>query len=193
MNLVFVDVETTGLEPTVDYLLEVAIVVTDPDLSVIDNISTVVAPRRPYNEVYNLSSPFVQEMHEKSGLWWDIRRGHSLILPSAEKMLVDFMIQHFPIDGPKPPMGGSSVQFDRSFLNYHMPGLAAHFRYRQVDVSTLKELAQRWAPDVFASRPGQAEEDKAHRAYPDALATIAELRHYRDSGFIRSTRQDVPT
>ena len=192
--LCWVDIETTGLDPTTDFLLEVALVVTDNHGRIVDNMSKLIRPGKPLTEVFAIAGSYVQEMHEKSHLWAELRSGKGQDAWAAEAALLEFMGDYFKPDGTKPPMCGSSVHFDRSFLKYHLNTLESRFSYRNIDVSTIKELAHRWAPPIYMTRPGQNDEDKAHRALDDVLASIDELNHYVDSGFINPfipTRQET--
>ncbi len=202
--MAWLDIETTGLQPEHDFILEVGLVITDAYLQPLDRVNVVITEYfMPFQRLFALADPYVQSMHEKSGLWETIRNaendhdqklGMKNSIFTAEYAVRTLMQKYFtdPVEGYQaPPMCGSSVHFDRAFLAVSGRGINSLFGYRNIDVSTVKELAERWAPDVFATRPGQNDEDKAHRVIPDILASIDELRHYRDSDFIRSTRQEA--
>lgn len=182
-RMAWVDIETTGLRPTKDCILEVACVVTDNELTVIDAVSHVLVPT---NFGYSEMIPFVHEMHTKNGLIELIESNQADEPWAVEASLRLFMEQFFGDgeDAIKPPMCGSSVHFDRAFIDHHLMGFGEMFHYRNIDVSTVKELAERWAHPVWERRPGQADEDKKHRALDDTLASIAELRYYLETGFL---------
>lgn len=194
--LPWIDLETTGLDPTTDYILEIGMAVTDLDLNIVDAAVMVIDQITPVEQLRENCVPFVQEMHDKSGLWDAIRdakpspiTGMKYSTGIAQEFFQTMLKQHF--GDFKPPLCGSSVGFDRAFLANLMGTLHNQFSYRNIDVSSIKELAQRWAPDVFASRPGQDESDKEHRAIPDIQATLAELRHYVSCGFIQPMKMGV--
>jgi oligoribonuclease len=175
--IVWTDIETTGLDPTTDVIAEVALVVTDDDLNELDSMNVVVKIDVDYWRP--LVVPFVRDMHDRSGLWGDCR--HSDLRPSdAEAACLEFMAKWSSPD--KYPMGGSSVHFDRSFFAVQMPTLCSAWSYRNIDISTVKELAMRWRPRVYDARP--SEFPKAHRAIDDVHATLREARHYREFLFL---------
>lgn len=186
--LAWVDVETTGLEPKEGCLLEVALVVTDDELRPLDEgASLLVAPIFGCMEKMDT---FVENMHTKSGLLEEIKRVDETGIPvgrrrrrrrhEVEEALCKYLDGYTAqTDGKnhRPPMAGSSVHFDRAWLKEHMPKLEAKFSYRNVDVSTLKELWARWKP---VGAPVRERGEIAHRAMPDVVASIDELTWYRE-------------
>ena len=175
--LAWIDIETTGLNPRSHYMLEVALVITDNELEVV-RCKDFVLPATSLS--LDAMDDYVRGMHSKSGLL-DLCLDKWTHPTSAELALGKIMDQYFPQDA-KPPMCGSTVSFDRGFIDKYMPLLGKRFHYRNIDVSTIKELSAVWAPDVYAGRP--SEEPKAHRALTDVLHSIEELRYYRATGFI---------
>lgn len=171
-TFVFVDIETTGLDPTNDEILELGLIVTDGSLNEIARDSWCVhVPRSPSGAplVY-FSSQFVAEMHEASGLLEECMAS-KLRLHDVEAMAVMFMRQHAGAEAL--PMAGNTVSFDRNFLRQHMSGLHEHFHYRNLDVSSFKVAAR-----VRGVPPAVLPEKPAHRAIPDLEASLAELGHY---------------
>lgn len=178
--IVFTDIESTGLDPVTGHLLEVALVVVDDNLIERGHTSIVVRPVGI--DIGDVQMPlFVREMHEKSGLLADIPiigvRRHE-----AEAILIEWLTTTFGRieDLRQIPLAGSTVGFDRRWLLQHMATLQALFSYRSVDVSALTELANRWAPSVYANRPKQ-EKGIPHRALEDARNSVEYLRYYRSS------------
>lgn len=162
----------TGLDLASDALVEIACVVTEADLTPVDEGVSVVI--RPPDEPFQAMDPFVVDMHTESGLIEEIPNGTTL--QDATAQVLDYVRRHVP-DARKAPLGGSTVYVDRGFLARDMPELDAHLHYRLVDVSSLKELIKRWYPQVYYAAP---EKTGNHRAMGDILDSIAELRYYRD-------------
>lgn len=173
-SLVWVDLETTGLDARSDSILEVGLVITDGDLNMTATTARLVAPTR---RLLGQADPVVRDMHAASGLTRELEDGWGLARVDAERVLVDWLSERVPADTS--PMCGSSVNFDRGFLNEQMPILAAHFHYRNIDVSTIKELVRRWYPQA---EPPHSR--GAHRALLDLRDSINELRFYREHFFI---------
>ncbi|HMN66681.1 MAG TPA: oligoribonuclease [Burkholderiaceae bacterium] len=170
--LVWVDMEMTGLNPVVDRIIEVAIVVTDDSLQIVAQ-SEAFAIRQPA-AVLDAMDQWNRATHGRSGLV-DRVLASPWTEASAEQALLDFLAPWVPPG--KSPMCGNSICQDRRFMARYMPRLEAHFHYRNIDVSTLKELCKRWRPDVakaFVKR-------SAHTAMADIAESIDELRHYRDN------------
>ncbi|MBX3590786.1 MAG: oligoribonuclease [Burkholderiaceae bacterium] len=170
--LVWVDMEMTGLNPVVDRIIEVAIVVTDDSLQIVAQ-SEAFAIRQPA-AVLDAMDQWNRATHGRSGLV-DRVLASPWTEASAEQALLDFLAPLVPPG--KSPMCGNSICQDRRFMARYMPRLEAHFHYRNIDVSTLKELCKRWRPDVakaFVKR-------SAHTAMADIAESIDELRHYRDN------------
>lgn len=173
--LVWVDCEMTGLDLSVDALVEVACVVTDAQLQPFDEGVSVVI--RPPEQALQQMSDFVRTMHAQSGLLPLIEHGTGLA--DAADLLLDYVRRHVP-EPRKAPLAGSSVYVDRGFLARDMPRFDEHLHYRLVDVSSLKELVRRWYPKVYFSAP---EKTGNHRALGDVLDSISELRYYRATVF----------
>ncbi|WP_120004937.1 oligoribonuclease [Nesterenkonia muleiensis] len=169
--MVWIDCEMTGLNPEQDVLIEVAAVVTDADLNVLDD--GVDAVIRPDLEALAGMEKVVREMHTASGLLAELEDG--IALESAEKKVLEYVKAWVPEAGVA-PLAGNSVHADKAFLRLGMPALTEHLHYRIIDVSTLKELARRWSPEVLAAAPKKTGN---HRAMGDILDSIAELKHYR--------------
>jgi oligoribonuclease len=175
-HLLWLDMEMTGLSPDTDRIIELAIVVTDADLNTVAE-GPVLVVHQP-DEVMNAMDNWNKGTHGKSGLI-DRVKASQLSEAEAEAQMLEFVKQHVP---PKTsPMCGNSICQDRRFMARHMPQLEAFFHYRNLDVSTLKELAKRW-------RPGLCDEFKKsnkHEALADIYESIDELRYYREH-FIRA-------
>jgi oligoribonuclease len=170
-NLIWIDMEMSGLNPDTDRILEVALVVTDPQLQTVAEAPVLVV-RQPA-AVLDAMDVWNKSTHAKSGL---IEKVKAATLSEAEvdARLISFLADHVP---PKmSPMCGNSVHQDRRFLARHMPGLEAYFLYRNLDVSTLKELAKRWKPEIMA---GLVKHGK-HEALADVYESIEELKYYRE-------------
>src|SRR5699024_1336430 len=163
--------EMTGLDPDQDVLVEVAALVTDPELNVLGEGVDVVI--RPAPQPLAAMGSFVREMHTASGLLEELPNG--LSLEEAEQKVLEYVTAWVPESGVA-PLAGNSVHADKAFLRLGMPALTRHLHYRIIDVSTLKELARRWYPNVLDSAP---EKTGNHRALGDIQDSIAELRHYR--------------
>ncbi len=174
--LVWVDLEMTGLDPERDVIVELAAIVTDGDLRVIEEGPALVVSAPP--AVLDGMDPYVRDMHTRSGLLDEIRASQ-LSLEDAERELLAFVQRHIP-EPRTAPLAGNSVHADRLFMRRYLRRLDAHLHYRIVDVSTVKELARRWYPHVFSGAPTKAE---AHRALADIRESIAELTWYRQQLF----------
>jgi len=174
-RLVWIDCEMTGLDPSVDALIEVAALVTDVDLTVLgDGVQVVV---RPPDEALSQMGDFVREMHVASGLLDQLDGG--LSLDEASEQVLDY-VRHWVPEANKAPLAGNTVSTDRTFLARDMPGLEQHLHYRIVDVSSIKELARRWYPRAYYNAPTKT---GGHRALGDIQDSIAELRYYRRAVF----------
>ncbi len=172
-NLLWIDLEMTGLDPLRDAILEIATIVTDGQLHVLAEGPVLAIRQTP--EVLSRMDEWNQEQHGKSGLLVRVRAS-ACSEAQAEAETLRFIRAYVPASTS--PMCGNSVCQDRRFLHRRMPALEGYFHYRNLDVSTVKELARRWAP---ALKP--FEKDGRHRALDDIRASIAELRHYREHLF----------
>lgn len=170
--LAWMDLEMTGLEPDRHVIVEIATIVTDDDLTIIAEGPDLVIHATP-DELEHMGA-YVTEMHTKSGLL-PLITGSSISVAEAEAATLAFLKTHISEPGSV-PLCGNSIGTDRRFLQQYMPHLEAFFHYRNVDVSTLKELARRWYPDVVTSTPDKV---SSHRALDDVRESIRELEHYR--------------
>ncbi|HTM64395.1 MAG TPA: oligoribonuclease, partial [Gammaproteobacteria bacterium] len=171
-NLIWVDLEMTGLDPRHDRIIEIATVVTNDNLDVIAE-GPVFAIHQS-NELLNGMDDWNTNQHNKSGLVQRVKE--SVITEEiAQAKTLEFLREH-TVDG-KSPMCGNSIWQDRRFLNAYMPELEKYFHYRLIDVSTLKELALRWAPAIYNG----FKKDSAHLALSDIHDSINELKYYREN------------
>jgi oligoribonuclease len=182
-KLVWVDLETTGLEPKSHRVLEMAMVITDYALVVIDEFSRVIKqPHRPAVGFRSAMPPEVLLMHQKSGLIDEVVDARYTIDVVESEMRVFMEAIVGPADPnirKRPLMAGSSVHFDRSFLEIHMPELIGHFHYRNFDATSFGEAARLWFPNEFV----EPEKQRLHRALPDLHDTLAELRYIKKTFF----------
>ena len=170
-HLVWIDCEMTGLDVETDSLVEIAVVITDSELNLLDEgIDIVIKPLA--SSLENMSD-FVRNMHASSGLIAELDNG--LDLAAAEEIVLAY-VQRFVPEARTAPLAGNTIGTDRMFLNRYMPKLDQHLHYRNIDVSTLKELSRRWYPRVYFQMP---KKDGGHRALADILESIEELRYYR--------------
>ena len=170
-NLVWIDCEMTGLDPEVDRLLEIAVIVTGPNL--LPRIEgPVIVIHQPDEQLDRMDS-WNKGTHGKSGLI-DKVKASTVTEAEAEAKLIEFIARYSPKGAS--PMCGNTIGQDRRFLVKYMPKLEQFFHYRNLDVSTLKELAKRWRPDIFNSFRKQ----QAHTALADVQESIDELLHYRE-------------
>jgi oligoribonuclease len=176
-RLVWVDCEMTGLDLRTDALIEIAALVTDSDLRILDDGMDVVisAP----DELLDGMAPVVREMHAASGLT-DLVRSTRTTVADAEQLVLQHLRKHVP-DARTVPLCGNSIATDRAFLARDMPELDAFLHYRMVDVSSIKELCRRWYPRVYFAQPPKG---LAHRALADIRESIRELRYYRRTVFV---------
>jgi oligoribonuclease len=170
-NLIWIDLEMTGLDPANDRIIEIATVVTDPDLNELAE-GPVLAIHQP-REVLDAMDEWNTRHHGSSGLTGRVRAS-AVDEAEAARQTLAFLRQWVPAGTS--PMCGNSICQDRRFMARHLPELEAFFHYRNLDVSTLKILAQRWRPDLLAS----FQKTGAHLALDDIRESIGELRHYRD-------------
>ncbi|MEV4663180.1 oligoribonuclease [Micromonospora echinofusca] len=184
--LVWIDCEMTGLDLGRDKLIEVAALVTDPDLNVLgDGVDVVIHADEAALEAM---PEIVATMHAKSGLTEEVRRS-TVSLAEAEDMVLDYVASHVK-DPRTAPLCGNSIATDRGFITRDMPRLDAHLHYRMIDVSSIKELCRRWYPRVYF---GQPQKGLAHRALADIRESIRELEYYRRTIFVPLPGPDVET
>ena len=176
-RLVWIDCEMTGLDLDVDELVEIAIVITDFELNVLDPGFQIVI--KPDDSALAHMNDFVTKMHESSGLLDEIPGGVSLA--EAEFEALEY-IQRFVPEG-KAPLAGNTIGTDRMFLARFMPRVDRWLHYRNVDVSSIKELSRRWYPRAYFNAPAK---DGGHRALADIRESIRELAYYRDAVFVRA-------
>lgn len=170
-HLIWLDMEMTGLNPDGDRIIEVAMIITDGQLNVVAE-SPVIAVHQP-DSVLDAMDDWNKNTHGKSGLVARVKAS-AVSEAQAEQLLLDFLQQYVPAG--KSPMCGNTICQDRRFMARCMPQLEAYFHYRNLDVSTLKELCKRWRPDIAK---GVVKKGK-HEALADILESIEELRYYRE-------------
>ena len=169
-RLVWVDMEMSGLSPDTDRVIELAMVVTDTELNVVAE-GPVIAVHQD-DSVLDRMDAWNRLTHARSGLTARVRESR-VDEAAAERQMLDLAARYVPAG--RSPMCGNSICQDRRFMARWMPRLEAFFHYRNLDVSTLKELARRWKPDVFRS----FEKKSRHEALSDVYESIEELKHYR--------------
>ena len=175
-RLVWIDCEMTGLDLGRDALVEVAVLVTDGELNVLgDGVDVII---RPEDGPLAAMGDFVREMHTKSGLLDALASGTTMA--DAEAQVLAYVTRHVR-EPRKAPLAGNTIGTDRAFLARDMPALEAHVHYRNVDVSSVKELARRWYPKAFYNSPAKTGN---HRALADIRESIEELRYYREAIFV---------
>ncbi|MGY1764167.1 oligoribonuclease [Geodermatophilus sp. SYSU D00779] len=179
-HLVWIDCEMTGLDLTRDKLIEVAVLVTDSELNVLDpGLDLVISAD---DTALEGMVDVVTEMHAKSGLTEAVRAS-TLTVAEAEQQLLAY-VKRFVPERRTAPLCGNSIGTDRGFLARDMPELDDHLHYRMIDVSSIKELARRWFPRVYFAQP---QKGLAHRALADIIESVRELAYYRQTLFV-----DVP-
>jgi len=170
-RLIWLDMEMTGLDPDKERIIEVAVVVTEPDLSVVAEGPVLVIHQA--DALLDAMDAWNKSMHGRSGLI-DKVKAATLTETQAEERLLAFLAEHVPAG--KSPLCGNSIGQDRRFMERYMKRLEAFFHYRNLDVSTLKELARRWRPDVYKG----FEKKSRHEALADIYESIDELKYYRE-------------
>lgn len=170
-RLVWLDLEMTGLDPEKERIIEAAIVVTEADLTFVAEGPVMVIHQS--TELLDAMDKWNTSTHGKSGLT-DKVKASTITEAQAEEELLAFLAQHLP--SGKSPLCGNTVGQDRRFLVKYMPRLEAFFHYRNLDVSTLKELSLRWKPEVYKSFVKKSR----HEALADIYESIEELKHYRE-------------
>jgi oligoribonuclease len=175
-RLVWIDCEMTGLDLAVDELVEIAVVVTDFELTVLDPGFQIVI--KPDDSALANMSEFVTNMHKTSGLLEEIPHGVSLA--DAEFQALEYIQRFVPLEG-KAPLAGNTIGTDRMFLAKYMPRVDRWLHYRNVDVSSVKELSRRWFPRAYIHAPVK---HGGHRALADIHESIRELAYYRSAVFV---------
>ena len=175
-RLVWIDCEMTGLDLGIDELVEVAVVITDYDLTPIAEGFTIVI--KPDQSALDNMGDFVRNMHTESGLITEIPNGVSLA--EAEYEVLEYILKFVPAH-QSAPLAGNTIGTDRAFLAKFMPRVDNHLHYRSIDVSSIKELARHWFPRVYFNAPAK---NGGHRALADILESIRELAYYRKAAFV---------
>ena len=184
-RLVWIDCEMTGLDLARDALIEIACLVTDGELNILDNGVDVII--KPPPEAVDQMSNVVREMHTKSGLLAEL--GQGITLDEAQDIVLSYIQQHVS-EPRRVPLCGNSIATDRSFITRDMPQLDAYLHYRMVDVSSIKELARRWYPRAYFASPAKR---GGHRALADIRESVQELRYYREAVFVPEPGPDTAT
>jgi oligoribonuclease len=182
--LAWIDLEMTGLDPGRHTVVEIASLVTDDELNIVAEGPNLVIHQPP--EALELMDDVVRHMHTRSGLLEAIAAS-TVTMAEAEAQTVAFLTDQLPSPGAV-PLCGNTIGTDRRFLAAHMPSIENVLHYRSVDVSTVKELLARWNPAALVGVPPKAEN---HRAMEDIRASVAELRHYRQTGFALPPTSDA--
>jgi oligoribonuclease len=176
-RLVWIDCEMTGLDLARDALIEVAVLVTDSELEVLDEGLDIVI--HASDELLDGMKDVVAEMHASSGLTEAVRAS-TVTVADAEREVLAY-VKRFVPEPRTAPLAGNSIATDRGFLARYMPELDNHLHYRMVDVSSIKELTRRWYPRVYYAQPDKGMQ---HRALADIEESIRELRYYRQAVFV---------
>ncbi len=183
--MVWADCEMTGLDLTTDALIEVAALVTDGELNVLgEGVDLVI---RPSDQALEQMGDFVRTMHTTSGLLDQLASG--LSMADAEEQVLDY-VRQFVKEPRKAPLAGNTIGTDRAFLARDMPTFESYVHYRNIDVSSVKELARRWYPRAYYSAPAKSGN---HRALADVRESIEELRYYREAVFVPLPGPDSAT
>lgn len=183
-RIVWVDLEMTGLDPSRHVIVEVAALVTDAELNIIDDGVDLVVHATDA-ELAEMDD-FVTQMHSDNGLLEDIKASQ-VSLEEAEDAVLGLVEKHCDPAHPA-PLAGNSIATDRAFIKAQMPRLDAALHYRMIDVSTVKELSRRWFPKAYFNQPAKG---MAHRALADIVESIRELDYYRRSVFVPAPGPDT--
>ncbi|MFL6124090.1 oligoribonuclease [Actinophytocola sp.] len=176
-SLVWIDCEMTGLDLGKDALVEIAVLVTDSELNILDDGVDIVI--HADDAVLDTMPDIVREMHANSGLT-PLVRASTVTMAEAEERVLEYVRSHIP-DARTAPLCGNSIATDRGFIARDMPALDAHLHYRMIDVSSIKELCRRWYPRIYYAQPDKG---LTHRALADIKESIRELRYYRGTAFV---------
>jgi oligoribonuclease len=183
-RLVWIDCEMTGLDIRQDALIEIACLVTDGELNVLDDGVDVII--KPPAEAVDQMSDVVRDMHTKSGLLADL--GGGVTVAEAQEIVLSY-VKHHVKEPRKAPLCGNSIATDRWFIARDMTELDTYLNYRMVDVSSIKELARRWYPRAYFASP---DKQGGHRALADIRESVQELRYYREAVFVPRPGPDSP-
>jgi len=173
-NLIWIDLEMTGLDPEHEVIIEIATIITDSQLNIIAEGPSLVI-KQP-DSILDAMDAWCTKQHGQSGLTERVRQS-TISVDNAEQQTLAFIKQY--VTKGASPMCGNTVSHDRRFLARYMPELEAYFHYRHIDVSTVKELARRWKPEALEGLTKQG----AHLALDDIRESISELQHYRKNFF----------
>jgi oligoribonuclease len=184
--LIWIDCEMTGLDPTSDVLVEIAVIATDAELNPLDDGLDIVIKTDPAK--LTGMDDVVRDMHTSSGLLEEIAAA-TTTLADAEEQVLDY-VKRFAPERRKVPLCGNTIATDRSFIVRYMPALDDHLHYRMIDVSSIKELARRWYPRAYFNSP---QKQGGHRALADILESINELRYYRATVMVPAPGPDSDT
>ena len=184
-RLVWIDCEMTGLDIQRDALIEIACLVTDAELTLLDEGVDVII--KPPAEALAVMPEVVREMHTASGLLAELPSG--ITVAEAQDIVLGYVRRHVA-EPKKVPLCGNSIATDRWFIARDMPELDAYLHYRMVDVSSIKELARRWYPRTYFASPAK---HGGHRALADIKESVQELRYYREAVFVPQPGPDSPT
>lgn len=174
--LAWLDLEMTGLDPSVHTIVEIASLVTDDDLNIVAEGPNLVIHQPP--DVLDHMPDVVRNMHQRSGLL-DAIAASTVTLGDAEELTLEFLTEQLGAERSV-PLCGNTIGTDRRFLAAYMPNVENYLHYRSVDVTTVRELLARWNPGALKGAPAKAE---GHRALDDIRESVAELHHYRTHGF----------
>ncbi len=177
-NLIWIDLEMTGLDISKDKILEIAVVVTDKDLNILDRGFDLVVKQKD-KDLENMNDWCKQHFGE-SGLIKE-SKASKINIVDAEKRAIE-LIKQYCVKS-KTILCGNSIHADRKYIEKYMPKLAKYFHYRMIDVSSIKELSKRWYPDVYKTVE-TIKGDGAHRSLDDIMASIAELKLYKEKVFV---------
>ena len=169
--LAWLDLEMTGLDPRTDRILEIAVIVTDSGLNIVAEAPVIAIHQS--DEVLNRMGPWCTTTHAATGLTERVRKS-TLSERDAERAMLSFLQKH--LKPGESPMCGNTIGQDRAFLFHYMPQLHDYFHYRNIDVSTLKELAGRWNPGALEG----LQKESPHKALEDIRESVREMRHYRE-------------
>ena len=173
----WIDCEMTGLDLSKDALIEIAVLVTDSELNILDDGIDLVI--HADDAALDTMPDVVREMHANSGLT-ELVRASTVTVADAQAQVLDYIRGHIP-DARTAPLCGNSIATDRGFIARDMPALDAHLHYRMIDVSSIKELCRRWYPRIYYAQPDKG---LAHRALADIRESIRELAYYRGTAFV---------